>query len=108
MNLADDLKSVDEANKILDKYEGHQKDKNHKSVMNAIVNANKKIFQEAKKMCEALLELMKDELDTREKAGIIRLIQTKLSKGKTVEAIAEDLEDSVENILALIKEMEKE
>ena len=63
MNLADDLKSVDEANKILDKYEGHQKDKNHKSVMNAIVNANKKIFQEAKKMCEALLELMKDELD---------------------------------------------
>ena len=52
MNLADDLKSVDEANKILDKYEGHQKDKNHKSVMNAIVNANKKIFQEAKKMCE--------------------------------------------------------
>ena len=108
MNLADDLKSVDEANKILDKYEGHQKDKNHKSVKNAIVNANKKIFQEAKKMCEALLELMKDELDAREKAGIIRLIQTKLSKGKTVEAIAEDLEDSVENILALIKEMEKE
>ena len=52
MNLADDLKSVDEANKILDKYEGHQKDKNHKSVMNAIVNTNKKIFQEAKKMCE--------------------------------------------------------
>ena len=82
MNLADDLKSVDEA----------------------------------KKMCEALLELMKDELDAREKAGekaeekagIIRLIQTKLSKGKTIEAIAEDLEDSVENILALIKEMEKE
>ena len=63
-------------------------------------------------MCEALLELMKAELDAREKAGekagIIRLIQTKLSKGKTVEAIAEDLEDSVENILALIKEMEKE
>ena len=63
-------------------------------------------------MCEALLELMKAELDAREKAGekagIIRLIQTKLSKGKTIEAIAEDLEDSVENILALIKEMEKE
>ena len=44
----------------------------------------------------------------REKAGIIRLIQTKLSKGKTVEAIADDLEDSVENILTLIKEMDKE
>ena len=71
-------------------------------------------------MCEALLELMKDELEASkkageeagriagEKAGIIRLIQTKLSKGKTVEAIADDLEDSVENILTLIKEMDKE
>ena len=37
----------------------------------------------------------------------INLIRTKLSKGKPVEAIAEDLEDSVENILTLIKEMDK-
>ena len=75
-------------------------------------------------MCEALLEIMKeqfkDEVDEMvkvakeaaekagEKAGIIRLIQTKLSKGKSVEAIAEDLEDSVENILALMKEMDQE
>ena len=75
-------------------------------------------------MCEALLEIMKeqfkDEVDEMvkvakeaaekagEKAGIIRLIQTKLSKGKTVEAIAEDLEDTVENILALMKEMDQE
>ena len=90
-------------------------------------------------MCEALLELMKDELEEREKAGRIEgekagriagekvgriegektgriagernvkinLIRTKLSKGKSVEAIAEDLEDSVENILTLIKEMDK-
>ena len=35
----------------------------------------------------------------------IHLIGTKLSKGKTVESIAEDLEDSVENILKLMKEM---
>ena len=61
-------------------------------------------------MCEALRELMKEELEEREKAGErnikIQLIQTKLSKGKTVESIAEDLEDSVENILSLMKEIE--
>ena len=60
---------------------------------------------------QALLELMKDKLEEREKAGErnvkIQLIQTKLSKGKTVEAIAEDLEDSVENILSLMKEMDE-
>ena len=111
--LTDDLQSVEEANKILDKYEGHQKENLHKSVMNIIVNANREVFKEAKEMCEALRELMKEELEEREKTGriegernvIIHLIQTKLSKGKTVEAIAEDLEDSVENILRLMKEM---
>lgn len=38
---------------------------------------------------------------------LFQLIQTKLSKGKNVEAIAEDLEDSVENVLALMQEMDK-
>ena len=100
--LTDDLQSVEEANKILDKYEGHQKENLHKSVMNIIVNANREVFKEAKEMCEALRELMKEELEEREKVGEwnvkIHLIQTKLSKGKTVEAIAEDLEESVENV----------
>ena len=81
-------------------------------------------------MCEALRELMKEELEESKNAGRIEgekagriegekagriagernvkinLIRTKLSKGKSVEAIAEDLEDSVENILTLIKEMD--
>lgn len=115
--LTDDLKTVEEANKILCKYEGHQKENLYKSVMNIIVNANRKLFKEAKKVCEALRELMKEELEEREKAGRIEgemagerkvkihLIRTKLSKGKTVESIAEDLEESVENVLKLMKEM---
>ena len=131
--LTDDLKTVEEANKILGKYEGHQKENLYKSVMNMIVNANREVFKEANKMCEALLDLvkeeLKDELDARERAARIagertgriegertgriegernvkiRLIQTKMSKGKSVEAIAEDLEESVENILELMKEI---
>ena len=107
--LTDDLKTVEEANKILGKYEGHQKENLYKSVMNIIVNANRELFKEAKKVCEALRELMKEELEEREKAGErkikMHLIQTKLSKGKTVESTAEDLEESVENVLKLMKEM---
>ena len=123
-HLTNDLKTVEEADRILSEYQKNHNDKNHKSVMNVIVHANKELFKEASKMCEALLEIMKeqfkDEVDEMvkvakeaaekagEKAGIIRLIQTKLSKGKTVEAIAEDLEDTVENILVLMKEMDQE
>ena len=85
--------------------------------MNIIVNANRELFKEAKKVCEALRELMKEELEEREKVGRIEgemagerkvkihLIQTKLSNGKTVESIAEDLEESMENVLKLMKEM---
>ena len=129
--LTDDLQTVEEANKILGKYEGHQKENLYKSVMNMIVNANREVFREANKMCEALLDLMKDELDERERVGRIEgervgriagekagriagernvkinLIQTKLSKGKNVEAIAEDLEESVGNILELMKEIKE-
>ena len=115
-HLTNDLKTVEEADRILSEYQKNHNDKNHKSVMNAIVHANKELFKEASKMCEALLEIMKeqfkDEFDVREKAAVqkakIQLIQTKLSKGKSVEAIAEDLEDTVENILALMKEMDQE
>ena len=53
---------MEEANNILDKYEGHQKENLYKSVMNIIVNANKGVFKEAKDVCEALRELMKEEL----------------------------------------------
>ena len=52
-DLTDDLKSVEEANKILDKYEGHQQENLHKSVMNIIINANREVFKEAKEMCGA-------------------------------------------------------
>ena len=105
---------MEEANKILGKYEGHQKENLYKSVMNIIVNANREVFKEAKKVCEALRELMKEELEEREKVGRLEgernvkidLIRTKLYKGKTAEAIAEDLEESVENILKLMKEID--
>lgn len=66
-------------------------------------------------MCDALLELMKDELDERECKGekcgemnkLKELIGKKLQKGKTLEQIADDLEESVEVIQKLIQEMEQ-
>ena len=82
-----------------------------KSVMNIIVNANKQVFEEAKGMCEALLELFKDELEEGVLEGILKnkkeLIKIKLAKGKTPEEIADALEDTVENIQVLIAEMER-
>lgn len=38
-------------------------------MMNIIVRANKEKFEEAKKMCKALEELMKDELEAKKTEG---------------------------------------
>lgn len=39
------------------------------SIVNIIMNANKDLFKEMDIMCEALMELMKDELEERERLG---------------------------------------
>ena len=64
-------------------------------------------------MCDALLELMKDELEEMKAQGwsqglsqgkqeqLLMQIEKKLLKGKTVEQIADELEETVEVITPL-------
>lgn len=61
-------------------------------------------------MCDALRELFKDDYNAvvreveqeREDKVLIKLINKKLSKGKSVEEIAEELEQSVKKIQELM------
>lgn len=74
------------------------------------MRANLKIFKEVRgDMCDALLELMQDELEEREQKGaqdkILDLINKKLAKGKSVEQIAEELEETPETIRELIEKL---
>lgn len=71
-SLTNDLKERKSAEKLIYEYEKHKKNGLYKSVMNIIVQANIGKFEEVKSMCEALEELMKDELDAREKQGEMR------------------------------------
>lgn len=58
-------------------------------------------------MCNALRELFKEEIDEAKKDGIKELVVKKLAKGKSVEQIADELEQTVEMIEELIKSLEK-
>ena len=70
-SLTNDLKGVSIIEKISNEYRKHKRDELYKSVMNIIVRANNEQFKEATNMCEALLELFKDEVDKEtEKARI--------------------------------------
>ena len=55
--------------KLLEEYGRHKENGLYQSVMDIIVRANLRPFEEVKIMCKALEELMKDELDARERKG---------------------------------------
>ncbi|MCI5530018.1 MAG: 3-isopropylmalate dehydrogenase [Blautia sp.] len=74
-NLTDDMKEAESAKKLIDDYGKNRENNLYQSVMDIIMKANKKKFVEVRGMCNALQELMKDELEEAEKAGIEKGIE---------------------------------
>ena len=68
-SLTDDLEGADTVRRLIEQYGVHKENKLYKSVMNLIVRANQDKFKEVKTMCEALEELMKDEMDAKKAEG---------------------------------------
>lgn len=120
-NLTNDLQDRSVPEILFRKYQPKQHNILYKSVMNIIIRANNELFRREKPMCEALMELMQEEMDAlREQCttqalaeGMARgvaqgkkeLIQKKLAKGKSIEEIADALEESVEAIEEIIRTM---
>ena len=68
-------------------YKGKKNDPLYQAVMDVIVRANQKQYEEGRRMCEALKELFADELAEREEKGIEKGIEKGLEKG--VQALVE-------------------
>ena len=68
-SLTNDLTAKEQAKHLVEEYGKHGKNRLYESVMDIVVRANRATFQEVKNMCEALRELMKDELEEREELG---------------------------------------
>uniref|UniRef100_UPI004056050A 3-isopropylmalate dehydrogenase n=1 Tax=Acetatifactor sp. TaxID=1872090 RepID=UPI004056050A len=62
-NLTNCIKEKSVAEKLIEEYEKHRNSGLYKSVMDIIVRANKRKFEEVRGMCDALRELMQDEID---------------------------------------------
>lgn len=69
-NLTNRLEGTKAAEKLINEYEKHKNNNLYQAVMNIVVRANKETFREVKGMCDALMELMKDELDEARQEGI--------------------------------------
>ena len=70
-SLTDTLKDMSVTRKLLEDYKKNKEDQLYQAVMEIIVKANENRLKEGKRdMCNALLELMKDELDEKREEGI--------------------------------------
>ena len=62
-------------------YEGKQKNPLYAAVMDLIIRANRKQYEEGKKMCEALRELFADELEQGVRHGVELGMEKGMEKG---------------------------
>ena len=106
-----------EAEELVCAYDGHANENLYASMMDVIVRANEEGFREAKNMCDALLELMKDELDASREEGkeigkqelLFEIVSKKVLRGSSLEQIVDELEVEEQIILPLYnKVLEKQ
>ena len=70
-SLTDTLEDMSVTRQILEDYKKNKKNQLYQTVIEIIVKANENRLKEGKRdMCNALLELMKDELDEKREEGI--------------------------------------
>lgn len=72
-SLTNQLEDMETARKLVEEYGRHKQDSRYESVMDLIANANRKLFKEVNHMCEALKEIvredMQSEFDASEQKG---------------------------------------
>ena len=70
-SLTDTLEDMSVTRRLLEDYKKNKEDQLYQAVMEIIVKANENRLKEGKRdMCNALLELLKDELDEKREEGI--------------------------------------
>lgn len=108
-NLRTNLKAGTEIRSLVARYEKHKHSKDYEAVMNLITRANWKEMEVERKMCDALKELLSDELheaNTRGKSEGITLAKQvfKLSaQGLQPAAIAEKCGISLEQVNQILE-----
>jgi len=112
-NLTNNMQDTESAERLVRAYENKKNNRLYSSVMDIVVRANAEKFEEVRTMCDALRELMKDDLEKAVKEGLQQglqqgvqqekenLIRKKVLKNKSLEQIADELEAEIEEILPL-------
>ena len=111
-NLNNNIQDTNIIGTLLNEYEKHQDEKNYKSIMNIITNANGKKFKEVSKMCEALERIywevhgeriMREQKEALDKA-VAEAVAEAVAKA-VAEAVAKK-QQTIDEQEAIIKQLE--
>ncbi|MBR3823726.1 MAG: hypothetical protein IKJ39_00850 [Lachnospiraceae bacterium] len=99
-NLTDDLPDKMAVDILAKEYHEHRKNTLYRSVMNVIGRANEELFKEESDMCEAIIDLFRDEYDK----GVEEALQMGVQQGmlQSVENLMKSLPISLEKACVLL------
>lgn len=98
-SLTNDLEETSDAEELIREYKHHKEGNLYQSIMNIIVQANQKKFEEVRDMCQALEELMKDKFEERERIaeqigeGRVNELNKRLAQDGRIDDIIKAAED---------------
>ena len=98
-SLSDNLSVSEIKDLLIPDYLQHENNLLYHSALDIMIRANEDRFEETKNMCDALLELFKNEFEEERAEGqklkLVDLICRKLKKQKSPEVISEELEEDL-------------
>ncbi len=85
-NLTDGLREKYIVDRLVKEFAPHQRENNYKSVMDAIVRANREVFTEVGIVCDALQEIIEEIAEQRAEERVERKLAERLEKEVTERA----------------------
>lgn len=97
-NLTNDIRDSETVRQIATEYQKHRGNRLYRSVMNIIIRANEAMFKEESIMCEAIIDLFREEYD----AGIKVATEDALQRG-ALQQLVELVRDNVLSMEEAVK-----
>lgn len=109
-NLTNDIRKKEIIDQMIEEYVKHKDDIYYRSVMDIIVRANEKMFEEGREMCDAMMEILKDRIEEvkhesrNEGMRLAKMVMRMNEEGISYENIADQCQITLEEVIEILQE----
>lgn len=108
-NLTNDIRKKEIIDQMIEEYVKHKDDIYYRSVMDIIVRANEKMFEEGNGMCDAMMEILKDRIEEmkhesrNEGMRLAKMVMRMNTEGISYENIADQCQITLEEVIEILQ-----